>query len=300
MGRHTVASLIEAVCHQFDSQALSYGHGTDNAWDEAVALVLGITGVADDQASLQMTVSAEDAQACLDICQRRIDTRQPLAYLLGRCRYMGHEFVIQPGVVIPRSPLGYLLSEGLEPWLPGRVQRVLDLCSGSGCLGILAALRFPDAEVTLVELSDTAAAVASENIQRYGLSHRVELCLADVTGPLDFVHRFDLIVSNPPYVDAADMRTLPAEYCAEPELGLAAGADGLSVIGPLIERLSDWLTAEGLFVGEVGASAGALLTRYPHMPFIWPDLPLGGEGVFLLEAAALTSHTAAADGDVPS
>jgi len=289
---HTVGSLIETISARFEQVPLSYGHGTDNAWDEAVALVLGISGAADDESSLGIELSAEQVSACEQAADQRIRTRQPLPYILGRCRYMGFEFEVRPGVIVPRSPIGYLLFEGLQPWLPAALNRVLDLCSGGGCLGILAAHRFPDARVTLVELDDAAVALARDNISAHGLTDRVTVLQADVTGGLEFDNTFDLVLANPPYVDAADMRTLPAEFQAEPELALAAGVDGLSIMAPILEALPRWLSEDGLFVGEVGASSRALLAQYPDWPFIWPELPHGGEGVFALEAARLSSHTA--------
>ena len=196
-----------------------------------------------------------------------------------------------PGVIVPRSPIGYLLADHLLAWLPDPVTQILDLCSGSGCLGIIAAQLFPQAQVTLVELDDHAIAIARENIHRLGLDNRVTLRKGDVTKTLSFPQRFDLVLSNPPYVDAADMNQLPPEYLAEPHAGLAAGQDGLSIICPIINQLTNWLTPQGLFIGEVGASAPALMARYPRLPLFWPELPLGGEGVFLLEASGLTFHT---------
>ena len=197
-------------------------------------------------------------------------------------------------MLVPRSPIGYLLQEGLQAWLPSRIDRILDLCCGSGCLGLLAGLQFPQAQVTLLDISDAALACALENVNLHNLNNRVSLIQADVTQQPDLDAAFDLILCNPPYVDAPDMSVLPPEYAAEPELALAAGDEGLSVITPILEKLPQWLTPHGLFVGEVGASAPSLLRRYPSLPFIWPDLHLGGEGVFLLEAQALNSHTAPA------
>jgi len=205
---------------------------------------------------------------------------------------MGLQFTVRPGVVVPRSPIGYLLQGGLDPWLPRSVGRVLDLCCGSGCLGILAAHTFADAQVTMVEVDATAVQVARENVEQHELGHRVRILAGDVMSPTVQPERFDLILCNPPYVDASDMQSLPEEYLAEPERGLAAGEQGLDVMDAILAQLPDLLASDGLFVGEIGASARHLINRYPHLPFIWPDLPLGGEGVFLLEAAALTSHTA--------
>lgn len=288
----TVAKLIEAVCEQFEAGGLTFGHGTDNPWDEAVALVVSVTGCADDRSSLQTQVSAEHVSRCLDLAALRVTDRQPLAYLLGTCHYMGLQFNVRPGVVVPRSPIGYLLQDGLSAWLPDRVGRVLDLCTGSGCLGILAAHIFPDAHVTLVDIDPAAIQLAEENIAQYELAQRVDIVRADVTGPLALPESFDLVLCNPPYVDAADMQSLPAEFAAEPVHGLAAGEQGLDVIEAVLAQLGTLLSSDGLFIGEVGASARHLIRRHPVLPLIWPDLPLGGEGVFVLEATALTSHTA--------
>ena len=288
---HTVATLIEVVYQQFASSNLHYGHGTDNAWDEAVALVLRVTGALDQESSLEVAASISQAEKCLALADQRVQTRQPLAYVLGWCRYMGFEFEIQPGVVVPRSPIGFLLQEGLSPWLPRRVERIVDLCSGSGSLGIVAAHLFPAAEVTLVELDPVALQVAQRNVLAHKLQDRVTLVAGDVTGPLMLGSAFDLVITNPPYVNAIDMSALPSEFRAEPEAGLAAGEDGLAIINEILAQLPQWLAPAGLFVAEVGASAPALITAHPQLGFIWPDLPLGGEGVFLLEADELTSHT---------
>jgi ribosomal protein L3 glutamine methyltransferase len=291
MAECTIDELIRRVYEQFRLSDLSYGHGTDNAWDEAVALVLGVLRVDDDESSLTLSVTSADTEQCLTLAGARINTRQPLPYLLGRCQYMGFEFEIQPGVIVPRSPIGYLLQSGLEPWLPQNVERVLDLCSGSGCLGIIAAYIFPNAKVTLLELDAVALEVAQRNVVAHGMQDRIEIINADVIAKPKLQPPYDLIISNPPYVDAVDMRSLPAEFRAEPERGLAAGADGLIVINAILQQLTGWLNAGGLFVGEVGASAPALQASHPELPLIWPDLPNGGEGVFILEANALTSHT---------
>lgn len=291
MAECTIDELINKVHERFQASDLSYGHGTDNAWDEAVALVLGVVGAADDEASLALLVAPEQVERCLTLTGTRIETRQPLAYLLGRCQYMGLEFHIQPGVVVPRSPIGYLLQDGLDAWLPQAPGRILDLCSGSGCLGIIAAYLYQDAEITLLELDEVALGVIHRNVAAHGLQDRVEVLSADVMSSPKLQPPYDLIISNPPYVDATDMRTLPAEFRAEPELGLAAGTDGLSVINSILDQLPGWLNNGGLFVGEVGASAPALQACHPHLPLLWPDLPHGGEGVFVLEASALTSHT---------
>ncbi|MEM9621463.1 MAG: 50S ribosomal protein L3 N(5)-glutamine methyltransferase [Pseudomonadota bacterium] len=294
----SIEALIETISARFDQAPLTFGHGTDNAWDEAFVLVRHVTGVPDDAAYLPQQVTPSQVETALALCAQRIEQRVPLAYLLGRADYMGMEFCVTRDVLVPRSPIGYLLGGALDSWLPPSVNRVLDLCSGSGCLGILAAHLFPQAAVTLVELDNAALQVARTNIKQHQLQHRVTALAADVTGAWP-IHsqlqdtRFDLVIANPPYVDAADMASLPREYQAEPVLGLAAGGDGLVVMHGVLQLLPHCLARDGVLVGEVGASAPALLRAYPNLPFIWPELTAGGEGVFVLEAGALSSHTGA-------
>jgi len=283
----TVAELIDGIAERFAAAGLVYGHGTDNPWDEAVALVLGVTGLADDRANLARELGSDSRSRIEALAERRIAERIPLAYLLGHCRFMGLEFLIEPGIVVPRSPIGALLADGLEPWLREAPGRIVDLCCGTGCIGILAAHVFPDAEVTLVDIDPRALGLARQNVQRHGLDGRVQVVASDLFGGLAADARFDLVLSNPPYVDAIDMAALPPEYRHEPALGLAGGAEGIDLIERMLAALPGRLAAGGLFVCEVGASAPALLRAHPELPFIWPELPTGGEGVFLLFAEDL-------------
>ena len=253
-------------------------------------LVLSIANLPDDPSSLQCQLSTDDSDKIEQLMKRRVDERQPLAYLLGECRYMGLQFTLRPGVVVPRSPLGYLLQDNL-PWLPSTPRHILDLCAGSGCLGIVAALCYPQAQVTLVESSDVAVAVAQDNIRRHQLQTRVEVVQADLNEAWLWAQQYDLVITNPPYVNHADMAHLPAEFLAEPPDGLASGEDGLDLMHVILKNTPAHLSDRGVLLGEVGASAPALLAHYPQLPFIWPELPLGGEGVFVLEAQGL--HTAA-------
>jgi len=283
----SVAELIDEVAAAFDDAELSYGHGTDNAWDEAVALVLGITGLADDISQLGVLVDETSLQRIREVTHQRVSVRVPLAHLLGRCTYAGFQFEITPDVIVPRSPIGHLLHDRLNPWLGESVRHVLDLCCGSGCLGIIAAHRFVDARVTMVEIDPSTAELARRNVQAHGLTDRVSVLCADVA---DFSagDRYDLIVSNPPYVNAQDMLDLPAEYRAEPTLALAAGQDGLSGINTIFAHLSEWIEpGSGVFVGEVGESVGALNRAFPTANFVWLDSEPAAPGVFLLSAADL-------------
>lgn len=284
----TVAAVLAEVHERFAAAPLCYGQGVDNAWDEAAALVLGVTGLADAETSLEELVDVEALLRIEQLAQRRIRERQPLAYLLGEAPYCGLRFLIEPGVVVPRSPIGPLLLEGLRPWLQGAPARILDLCCGCGALGLLAARQFAAAQVVLVDADPLVVTLAERNAARLGLSHRVRAVCADL---YDGVQggAFDLILCNPPYVDAADMAALPPEFACEPAFGLAGGEDGLAVIRRVLADAGDHLTANGLLVCEAGMGGWRVRRAWPKLPCVWPDLPAGGTGVFVLEAAALRS-----------
>jgi ribosomal protein L3 glutamine methyltransferase len=278
----SLVGTIEEVADQFAASDIVYGHGTTNPWDEAVALVLGVTGLPDDQAAAHFEIDAQAAAEVSRLARRRIEDRVPIGYLVGSVNFYGRRFEVQPGIVIPRSPIAQLVEGRLRPWLTRDPRSVLDMCTGSGCLGILCALAFPDAAVTLVDVDPAAIALARRNVAAHGLESRVEVVASDLFADLELA-RFDLIVSNPPYVDEAEMAALPPEYRHEPARGLAGGPDGLDLVARLLESLPERLAPGGVFVCEVGASSPALLARYPELPFLWPDLPDGGEGVFILE-----------------
>ncbi len=292
--------LLHEMHERFAAASLCYGHGTDNAWDEAVALLLGVTGLPDEQSSLELDLSEDQVAAIREFARRRIDERRPLAHLLGEARYCGEVFDVPDGIVVPRSPIGPLLLDGLERWIEAPA-RVLDLCCGSGCLGILAAMRYPKAQVIVADIDPLAVATAQRNIAARGLDGRVTAIRSDlfaefesdvpemmdppnaVVGVAEGL--FDLILCNPPYVDANEMAKLPTEFAREPVLGLAGGSDGLAVMNRVIEQVSRFLTEDGVLIGEVGEGAERLETRWPRLPLFWPDLPAGGSGVFLLRAA---------------
>ena len=283
---NTCISLIERVHRRFLEYPLIYGHGTDNAWDEAVCLVTGSAGLEDDQESLLLPISNAKVDQVLLLAKSRVEDRIPLPYLMGFCSYAGYRFNIEPGVVIPRSPIGHLLVDGdLAAWHQREVLRVLDLCSGSGCLGILAALTYPGAEVVLLEKEPAAVDISRANIALHGLDCRVKVMVADVTRELQHeLGAFDLILSNPPYVDQTDMGSLSEEFQKEPVEGLDGGTDGLAVVSRIMEKIPKLLSAEGIFVCEVGGSSAAFLSSCEGMEVLRLDLPKGGEGVFLFEA----------------
>lgn len=315
-----LGEILDAVHQRFAAARLSYGQGTENAWDEAVALVLGVTGLPDVQSSLQSPVSETDAAAIRELARRRVTERLPLAWLLETAPYCGEFFHVPAGVVVPRSPIGPLLADSLNAWI-GAPKRILDLCCGSGCLGIIAAKRFAKARVLLADIDAVALRAARCNVERHGLEHRVSVMRSDLfTGlprtpgiaagssqpaqsgspraadqggaaeavlPADAqpVAGFDLILCNPPYVDAETMAALPREFSREPARGLAGGSDGLAVINRVLAEAAGYLSANGVLVGEVGEGMGRLEARWPRVPFFWPDLPAGGAGVFVLRAA---------------
>ena len=274
-------ALLAEVHEQFRTAPLCYGQGTDNAWDEATALVLGVTGLPDAPSSLEACLDAKTATRIRQIAQHRADKRLPLAWLLGKTRYCGRWFEVEPGIVVPRSPIGPMLLDGLRPWLAHPPKRILDLCCGCGCLGLLAAEQFPDAEAVLVDADPRAVELAQRNAAALGLEERTQVICADLfdgAGP----GAFDLILCNPPYVDAADMRTLPQEFAHEPALGLAGGDDGLAIVRRVIDQAPAHLNDGGLLVCEVGMNAWRVNRAWPRLPFIWPDLADGGPTVFLL------------------
>ncbi len=280
----SLGEVIEEIATRFKENNLCYGHGTDNPWDEAVALVLGVTQLPDDKLALASSVSEAMRRRMSALATRRIEERIPLAYLLGKTHFAGYEFLVEPGVVIPRSPIGQLIVDRFEPWLSTIPRSIVDVCCGCGCIGIACAHQFPDVEVLLIDNDPNALDLARRNVALHGLGARVTVLNSDLFASAhDQI--FDLIVTNPPYVDAVDIVSLPSEYRHEPEFGLAAGDDGLDIVDRLLTELPERLAPRGTFVCEVGGSAPALLRKYPRLPFIWPDLPGGGAGVFLLHGS---------------
>jgi ribosomal protein L3 glutamine methyltransferase len=285
------SDLIEWASERLERAGLVYGHGTENAWDEAAWLVLHALGLS-PQESLPdpgQAVSAAERNRVERLLERRIGTRKPLAYLLQSAWFCGLEFFVDERVLVPRSPIAELIANGFFPWLQQPPSSVLDLCTGSGCIAVACALAFPDAEVAATDISEPALAVARINRQRYDLEERLRLYAADVFEGLPR-RRYDLIVSNPPYVDAGDMAALPPEYRQEPVLGLAAGADGLDIVRRILRHAPDYLSPQGLLAVEVGNSQPALLEAFPELPFLWPEFEHGGGGVFMLTAEDLAAH----------
>nr|WP_284048093.1 50S ribosomal protein L3 N(5)-glutamine methyltransferase [Marinobacter sp. ATCH36] len=285
---YTVRDYLRYVSSRFADSSLFFGHGTDNVWDESVQLVMRSLHLPleNNTVFLDARLTREERQLIVDRMERRISERVPLAYLLGEAWFMGLPFHVDERVLVPRSPLGELLESGLQPWLGEHpVGRVLDLCTGSGCIGIAAATVFDDADVDLSDISSGALEVAEANIEYHDVGDRVRTVRSDVFDGID--GRYDVILSNPPYVDAEDMADMPAEYRHEPELGLSAGGDGLDIAHRIIAGASKHLNPGGLLIVEVGNSWVALQEAYPDLPFTWLEFANGGDGVFLLTAEDL-------------
>lgn len=289
----TLRDHIRWAVSRFHAEELFFGHGTDNAWDDARHLVLGALHLPFEIADSYLDCRLEDDERehLQVLLRRRIEERVPTAYLVGEAWFCGLPFLVDERVLVPRSPIAELIGAQFEPWLPKPPARILDLCTGSGCIGIACAYAFPEAEVVLGDLSFDALEVACQNIERHGLEERVYTVQGDGFDGLP-KQRFDLIVSNPPYVDAEDFAGMPAEYQHEPALGLACGDDGLDLVRRMLAEAADHLTEQGVLIVEVGNSQVHVQALYPEVDFTWLEFEQGGHGVFLLAAAQCREHQA--------
>lgn len=286
----TVRDYLRYAVSRFNAAHLFFGHGSDNAWDEAVYLTLHTLNLPLDRLEpfLDARLLPHEREALLDIFRRRCEERLPAAYLTQEAWLGEHSFYVDERVIVPRSFIAELLQEQLTPWIenPYEVVSALDLCTGSGCLAILTALAFPEAEVDAVDLSTDAIAVAERNVADYHLDDRVHLIQSDAFSKLAG-KRYDLIISNPPYVDEESVAALPPEYLHEPELALGSGEDGLDFTRIILREAKKHLNPEGLLIVEIGHNRAVLEDAYPTLPFTWLDTAAGDEFVFLLHAADL-------------
>lgn len=286
----TLADWIEWAALRFDSAGLYFGHGTDNAMDEAAVLALHVLGAewSELESRLELPFPRDRREALAELIETRITEKVPAAYLTGRAWFAGLAFMVNRHVLVPRSPIAELVVNAFRPWLERAPARILDLCTGSGCIGIACAKVFDDAVVDLSDISPEALEVARANINLHGLDRRVRAVQSDVFGKI--AGKYDLIVSNPPYVDARDLASMPDEYRAEPVLGLASGSDGLDITRTILAQASGFLNPGGLLVVEVGNSGEALEQAFPSVPFLWPEFEYGGHGVFVLTAEELNRY----------
>ena len=290
-------ALIDAGATAFARHQLYFGHGTANAWDEALWLCLHVLQLpwSVDAQVLQQKLAAAQINSITRLFERRIIERIPAAYLTERGYFGGLEFIVSPDVLVPRSPIAEIIANHFQPWLTSPPSRILDLCTGSACIGIACAYAFPDAKIDCTDISEAALIIANRNITRHHVHDRVTAFYSDVFAAVNT--RYDLIVSNPPYVDADDMAAMPAEYRAEPVLGLAAGIDGLTVCRQILATAENFLNDNGCLIVEVGNSWHALEHAYPQVPFTWVEFEHGGDGVFVLSANELKRYAPYFRGD---
>ena len=288
-GLETIADFIRWGATLFEQAGLYYGHGTDNALDEARFLVftqLKLPWALPD-VYLTSRLSLPERSAVTELFRQRIETRKPAAYLVGEAWFAGLKFKVNEHVLVPRSPIAELIQRGFDGWVdPEQTTRVLDLCTGSGCIGIASLQALPRATVDLADISHEALNVAQENIHLHGLEGVARTVQSDLFSNLQG-EKYDLIISNPPYVDAIEMAYLPPEFQREPALGLAAGKDGLDLVRIMLAEAKDHLTEQGVLIVEVGVSWLNLVEAYPELPFYWFEFEQGGEGVFALNRSEL-------------
>jgi ribosomal protein L3 glutamine methyltransferase len=281
----TVRDWLRFAVSRFNEAKLFFGHGTDNAFDEAAYLILHTLHLPLDRLDpfLDASLTHGESEEVQAVIERRVRERIPAAYLTNEAWLGEHRFYVDERVIVPRSFIAELLPEQLAPWVenPDEVTRALDLCTGSGCLAILAALAFPNAEVDAVDLSKDALEVAAKNVADYDLTDRIELIESDLFAALDG-RSYDVILSNPPYVNAESVAALPPEYQAEPALALGSGEDGLDATRQILEKAKDHLNPGGLLVVEIGHNRDALEAAYPTLPFTWLDTESGDQFVFML------------------
>lgn len=288
----TTAEVIRAVTRRFQRAKLHYGHGTETAQDEAAWLVGHVLRVAPNRlaARLNKPVIPSRIKIIDALAGERIKTHKPLAYLLKEAWFAGRPYYVDERVIVPRSLTGEFILERFHPWINSkRVQRILDLGTGSGCMAIACAYAFPKARVEAADVSVEALAVARLNVKRHRLGRRVQLLRSDLFQALRG-KRYDIIVTNPPYVAATEMKSLPKEYRHEPKLALASGRDGLDAMERILAEAPEHLAFGGILVGEVGNSAVVLQKKYPSVPFVWLTTSTGDESVFLLTAEELVRH----------
>jgi ribosomal protein L3 glutamine methyltransferase len=286
----TVRDVLRYAVSRFNQAQLSFGHGSASAYDEAAYLVLHTLHLPLDllEPFLDAHLTTDEIDKVLKVIDRRATERVPAAYITQEAWMHGYRFYVDERVIVPRSFIGELLQDGLQPYVedPEQVSAVLELCTGSGCLAILAAHAFPNADIDAVDLSPQALEVAERNVHDYELDERIALFEGDLFAPLP-ERRYDVILANPPYVNAESMQTLPAEYRHEPELALAGGADGMDVVRNIIRGARNWLTDTGVLVVEIGNEREHVEAAFGGLDLVWLSTSAGDDNVFLLQASDL-------------
>lgn len=282
----TLRDFLTWAERSFEEAGLFFGHGTDNAWDEACAIARFVLELPPDASTDILDIPlSEDAKVAMEqLVEKRLRDRTPVPYLTHEAWFAGLKFYVDERVLIPRSPLGELIIKKFQPWIGQKpVTRILDLCTGGGCIAIACAHFFPEAIVDAIDLSEAALQVAVKNLKLHNIENRVNLIQADLFEKSSGQH-YDIIISNPPYVNRQEFENLPAEYQWEPKLALIAGEDGLMIVHRILREASNFLTEQGILIVEVGSSEATINQKYPHIPFTWLEFEWGGEGVFLLNA----------------
>jgi ribosomal protein L3 glutamine methyltransferase len=289
MEAETVGAAIDACARALRRARVHFGHGTDNAQDEAAELVFFAARLPHSLGSdaYAKPLSRPRLARIAELLRRRITERVPLAYLTHRAFFAGLQLYVDARVLVPRSPIAELIGKRFEPWARARrVRRILDVGTGSGAIALACAMAFPRASVDAVDISAAALRVCRRNVRKLDLGERVRVLQSDHFDAVEGC-RYDIIVSNPPYVGRAELRKLPREYGREPEIGLASGVDGLDSVRAILSGARRHLAGDGILVVEVGNTEDTLLRAYPRLPFIWPDIAMGGGGVFILRAQDL-------------
>jgi ribosomal protein L3 glutamine methyltransferase len=288
---HTIRDFVRWGISRFNQADLYYGHGTTNAKDEALVLITHTLFLPSDidETFFDARLTGDEKERLVKLFNRRVDERIPVPYLTGEAWFLGLPYKVDKRVIIPRSPIAELIENSFQPWLGENYpQRILDMCSGSGCIGIACAHQFEGAHVDLIDLSEQALAIANENIAMHGLEYTVSAIKSDMFTVLNSEYdKYDLIVSNPPYVDAGDFYSMPVEFSHEPKMALTAGEDGLEMAHILLAQAADYLTDDGVLIVEVGNSGEALEHCYPNVEFNWLEFDRGGVGVFAITAKEL-------------
>jgi ribosomal protein L3 glutamine methyltransferase len=288
----TIRDYIRYAVSRFYEAQLFFGHGTDNAWDDALALTLHTLSLPHhiDPRILDARLLPKEREKLYQLINQRVEKRIPVPYLTHEALFAGLSFYVDERVLIPRSPIAELIENQFQPWIDvDRLETILDLCTGSGCIAIACAKHFPECIVHASDVSEDALAVAKINVLRHEMENQVHLHHADLFSGLPNI-KYDLIVSNPPYVGALEMTTLPAEYQHEPHMALAAGKEGLDIVNRILKDAPRFLTDHGILIVEVGNTEEALIDQMPDVPFTWLEFERGGGGVFLMTAQQLKQY----------